>query len=89
MALRVHLAMLLIVVSNIQCDARVGSPNSQRAEGLRPSDIVIVTGIGFERYEIVEAARAFRCGEESPGTGRLCETSIQRFFLRRVREGEL
>lgn len=36
-----------------------GEPD-EYIEGLRPADVVVVTGTGFERYEIIQATRAFR-----------------------------
>lgn len=49
---------LLVLCMHIMSEVMLSEV--QLAAGLVPSDIVVVTGISFERYEIIKAARAFR-----------------------------
>lgn len=58
--LRAAYVFLLIMMLKNACYARDRMSSSRAEGGIRPSDIVVVTGIGFERYEIIEATRAFR-----------------------------
>lgn len=51
-------AVLLVLLLTSMSD--VMSLDDHRSPSLLPADIVIVTGISFERHEIIKAARAFR-----------------------------